>query len=721
MKWAMRDSIAFCILFGSICPTCMATDLAFGDHDSGSSNILTSEVAADLFNALDLARPELASVAAAWKRNDKSLAQRELAQYFRARTSVGWKTGAAAFPHLSPQSRAIADGAVEGRLQGGLVPLVYSFPDGKIDWHFNATDHIQGEAHNNEWQWQLNRMSFWSDLAVAYRSTGDERYAQAFVQELRSWIVQCPVPDQTENGPGSAWRTIEAGIRSGGSWMDAFYAFRGSPAMGDENLLAFVHSFLDHGRYLRGHHTRLNWLTMEMSGLYAVGAVFPEFRGAREWRSYSATTLAEEERKQFLSDGAQIELSTGYQNVALDNILNIVEIARWTGTAAELPVGYLAPLEKAYGWEVSIVAPDRYLPKINDSWPTYLPAVLRKAAVSFPNQPVFQWFASNGRQGSPPSYTSVFLNRSGLAAMRSGWDTDANFLLFRVGPLGMGHQHQDSLGVNMWAYGRELIFNGDGGSYEKSKWRQWAISAFAHNTLIVDDMAQTRAISQDDPLHDPNMVSQGPIDAHWQTNTVFDFASGVYSEGYGPSHKKITSQRRDILFLKPDIYVVADRVKPNDSLPHKFQLRWQILTTHSRKDPSTQSLVTEDPGVPNICVVPLLADSLQVDSVSGQEEPEILGWNFRKDAVPQLVPATTLLQTLTGSGPHVILTMFVPLRAGEANPVRRVEPGVDGVSATAVFADGRRFVISCPGSLGISAQETLPGGKEGRSVKSGIW
>ena len=126
----------------------------------------------------------------------KALAQRELARYFRTRTSVGWKTQAEAIPHLSPQSRAVADGAVEGSLQGGLVPLVYSFPNGKIDWHFNATDHTPGEAHNDEWQWQLNRMSFWSDLAVAYRATGDERYAEAFVQELRSWIVQCPVPDQ---------------------------------------------------------------------------------------------------------------------------------------------------------------------------------------------------------------------------------------------------------------------------------------------------------------------------------------------------------------------------------------------------------------------------------------------------------------------------------------------------------------------------------------------
>jgi hypothetical protein len=156
-------------------------------------------------------------------------------------------------------------------------------------------------------------------------------------------------------------------------------------------------------------------------------------------------------------------------------------------------------------------------------------------------------------------------------------------------------------------------------------------------------MAQTRTMSQSDPFHDPNMVSQGPIEAHWQTNRVFDFASGVYAGGYGPSHKKIASQRRDVLFLKPNIYIVADRVNPSDSLPHRFQTRWQILTTHTRKDPRTSALITEDRGKPNICIVPLLVDNLTVDSVSGREVPEILGWDFRKDVVQQLVTATTLL------------------------------------------------------------------------------
>lgn len=714
-----REHLVLCALIMALAQICLAEFSPVMGDDVGASQALSTAAQADLFNALDLTRPELASAAAAWKQNDMPRAQRELALYFRMRASVAWKPDAGNGPPLSSQSRNTADAVVNGKLQGGLIPLVYSFPNGEIDWHLNATDRIPGQAHNNEWQWQLNRMSFWSDLSNAYRATGDERYARAFVQELRTWIAQCPVPDHADNDPGSAWRTIEAGIRSGGSWVDAFYAFRRSGAMSDADVLGFVHAFLDHGRYLRANHSKLNWLTMEMSGLYTVGAEFPELKQASEWRNFAATAMAEESRRQFLPDGGQVELSTTYQNVALDNFLHIAEVARWTGRNAELPPDYVGPLEKAYEWQVDLVAPDRHLPRINDSGPTYLPDVLKKASYYFPSRRDFQWFQSSGRAGAPPPFTSVFLDRSGLAAMRSGWATDANYLLFRVGPLGMNHQHEDSLGVNLWTYGRELVFNGGGGNYEASKWRQWAVSAFSHNTVVVDDLAQTRRTDSNDPFHDPDLISQGPIDAHWQTNAGFDFASGEYTQGYGPSHKSIASQQRDVLFLKPDIYVIADRLRPNDSLPHKFQARWQLLTTHSRIEPSTHILTTEDTGVPNLAVVPLLIDHLEVASVSGQETPEILGWDFHTGGGPELVPATTLLHTLTGTGSHLILTLFLALRPGETNPIKSVEAGKDGVSATATFSDGRKLLISCPGSLGISAREILANGQASRVAMGG--
>jgi hypothetical protein len=716
----MKSIVLGCLVIGALCAAIQPSQ-AQKEIPQHTTAAETAQREAAVFDALDLTRPELAAVAAAWKQHNAPAAEKALASYLRGRESVKWgpETESGDRGLRVEHDKTIADWAVEGKMQGGQTPYFYTFPNGDIDWHYNATRHMPGVAPDNEWQWQLNRMPAWGPLGRTYRATHDERYAQAFDREMLSWIAQCPVADHVDNTVGSAWRTIEAGIRMGGSWPMAFFAFRRSPSLSDADLVEFMSAFLDHGNYLRHNNTRLNFLTMEMSGLYAVGALFPEFKDAADWRSFAANKLAEEARTQFLPDGAQDELSTEYQNVALGNILKIPQIARWTGRLAELPVGYTAPLEKGYKYQVAIMAPDRFNPKYNNGLPQYLPAIFKLAVENFPDRTDFKWVASDGAEGKPPAFTSAFLNRAGEAAMRSGWSRQDNYLGFRLGPIGMGHQHQDKLGVVVWAWGRSLVFNTGGGSYEQSKWRSWATSSYGSNCMIVDGLGQNRPTTSKDPWHDPDLISQGPIDGHWQTNSVFDFASGDYSEGYGPQRLKPASQQRDVLFLKPDLFVVADRMRPNDTQPHKYQARWQLLTTNTRIIPSTDVLETTDAGQANIAIVPLLSKGLQVAAASGQESPEILGWNVRKDMDPQNVPATTLLHTRIGAGPQLLLTLFVPLRPGQANPVASVTPGEDGYSATVTFSDGRSFQISAPGERGISVEETLPGGKYGRSAKSG--
>lgn len=672
----------------------------------------------EVFNALDLNRPELSAVSSSWRMQDFAGTEKALASYLRSRTFVRW--GQASQPNygtLTAQDRVIADNAVQGKLQGGMVPLIYSFPHADVDWHFNATYHLAGQTPNNEWQWQMNRFQFWGSLAKAYRASHDEQYAMTFEREMRSWIVQCRVPSHVDNIPGSPWRTIEAGIRIGGPWPEAFFAFRNSPSLTDTDLIVFLAGFLDHGRYLRANNTRLNFLTMEMSGLYAVGALFPEFQEASDWRSYAVGRLTEEIQRQFLPDGAQVELSTGYQNVALDYILKVQQIAIWTGRISELPSGYSAPLEQAYEYQVGLMTPDRLLPKINNSWPIELPQVFRRAAELFPHNEQFKWVATDTKLGNPPRYTSIFFNRAGIADMRSGWTRQDNDLVFRVGPLGMGHMHQDKLGVMLWAYGRELIFNGGGGSYEKSKWRDWAQSTFAANSEIVDGLAQSRVPNWEDPFHDPNMISQVLIDAHWQSTPVFDFASGRYDDTYGPKHLKPASVKRSVLFLKPDVYVVVDLFTPNDTKVHDYQIRWQIKSTSTKLDKATHEFATTDPGIPNVVILPLPINTLVVQAVSGQESPEILGWDIRKDVTPDRVPATTLLQNVSGIGPQTIINLLVPLHPGQLSPVAHVEPG-SGASlpATVVFADGRRLFVQASGRSGVAVTEKLADGTSGRAV-----
>lgn len=114
------------------------------------------------------------------------------------------------------------------------VNIPWKFPEGRVNFLFDPTA-VEGPV-NHEWLWQLNRHGYWGDMAKAFASTGDAKYARQFNIQLRDWVAQTDCPAQW-NGPGSAWRTIEAGLRLMGSWPVAFDIFRHSPEFTDEKPL----------------------------------------------------------------------------------------------------------------------------------------------------------------------------------------------------------------------------------------------------------------------------------------------------------------------------------------------------------------------------------------------------------------------------------------------------------------------------------------------------
>jgi hypothetical protein len=702
-------ALSVCLLCSLFLPVNGRADNPF---PATAASLLTPHLQQELFAALDLSGESLKPVVAAVAQGDYVSADHALAQYYRDRTNVPWTFD----PHQPKRNPDLqdptAEQAVNGKVTGGLVQIWHTFPDNQIDWLYNETLVAPGAAHNSEWQWQLCRMEFWSHLGAAYRATGDEKYAQAWIRQFRSFMVQNPVPDQVENGTPSAWRTIDSGIRMSGAWPNAFYSFLLSPEFTDQDLVLYLHACLSHAHYLTSFSTRGNWLTMEMAGLYTIGALYPEFKEAQTWRAHAAELLLAQQSVQFLPDGAQFELSPAYHNVALDNIMVIPRLAKQVGRLGELPAGYVSGMEKALDYDLYLMTPDRSLPRFNDSWPVNIKGVLSKALDFFPTRAEYQWVASDGHDGHAPVETSHAFPWAGFYAMRSGWERNANYGVLRAGPIGYGHCQQDKLDFLIWSYGRELLFSSGGGSYEQSKWRAYATDTYGHNCILVDGKAQ-RQQTKDRQAN----VSQAPIDAHWESTPEYDFVIGVYDKGYGKETDCIATQTRRVLFLKPDIFIVADTLVPNDKVSHTYQSRWHLLTTHSQIDPSTDSLITTDPELPNLAITPLWTDGLEVHSASAQTEPELLGWNVRKDLNPEAVPATTILHTKAGVGPQSFLTLFVPLRAGSTSPIKSVKVTSPG-STIVVFSDGRSFTIitdSKPNG-GIEVVETLANGSLGRHV-----
>jgi hypothetical protein len=669
----------------------------------GASPYAISET--DLFGLLDYAAyPALAPVQKAVAANDMPTAKKALADYFRTRTTVPWDES----PTVADRSKVrwkkeAAETARRGEVT--VVAIKHTFPEAKIDWFLNPTGGTTGLPNNNEWVWQLNRMAWWGDFVRAYQATGDEAWAALWVQQMRSWVAQCPPPATVQNVPGSTWRTIECGIRMLGLWPTAYQVFLLSPSFGDDDLLAYVRTMAEHGRYLAAFPSTGNWLTMEMNGLYNTACLLPELKEAAAWRKQASGALYKEQTIQFLPDGAQYELTPGYHNVAVDNVLGLYNRAKIVGRLSELPGDYAARLERAFDFDLYLMTPDRSMPKFNDSWPYNVAYRMEGGKNLFPKRPDFAWIATDGKEGTPPTKTSYAFDYAGYFVMRDGWGRDACMGVLDAGPLGNGHFHQDKLNVVVWAYGREVLFDGGGGSYESSKYRAYATDTFGHNCVLVDGKPQRRSGKEV-----KMRVATEPIDARWRSTSQHDYAEGTYRDGWGKEEdRNIASHTRRFLFVKPTatsapFWIVSDKLTPLDGGAHTYQARWNLLTVKTSIDPKTQTTVTTDEGQPNLMIVPLLADGLEVRSASAQTEPELLGWNVRKDLDPQYVPCTTVLHTRKGGGDQRFLTLLLPTKAGVTNPVRSIErPSTTEVVVT--LTDGRRLRIKDDwGTAGLSAE-----------------
>jgi hypothetical protein len=650
--------------------------------------LLTDE---NLFDLLDPGFAGLGKIIQVWQDGDRTKAKQLLAAHLRRHNRVSWIVD-----DLRNGERLGVDIRRAQRVCEGVIKVVgveHAFPDGRIDWFVNPTRNRPARAYTGEWQTQLNRMEFWGALGRSYQATGEEVYAQAFVRQLRSWTSQCLHPYGRQNFNNSAWRTLDAGIRMAHTWPAAFHCFRGSPSVSDEDIIVLLKSCVEHGQYLRRYHMKGNWLATEMAGLYTVGALFPELIAAEEWRRFAITELYRQQTVQFLSDGAQYELSPGYHWVALRDLLSVYTRAACTGRLAELPEDFARNMEAAAEYLMYLALPDGNLPKLNDSWDLSVPKLMRRLAPFYPERRDFKWMATCGTEGEAPRELSRAYRSAGYFVMRSDWGKNANVLIFDGGPPGFAHVHQDKLNVVLAAYGREILYDSGGGPYEDSPWRRYAQSSLAHNTINVDGQSQWRRRS----------IPGKRIKARWESTPRYDLAVADYDEAFGETGNLSATCVRQVVFVKPNVFVVHDVLVPKDGNCHTYELRWHVDSVDTHVVKGDKALFTEDEGVPNLGIVPVLRDGLAVHVSSGQRKPEIMGWAVEKAGRRR---TTTIRHGKQADGVVHFLTLLVPLKAGIARPAIRIS-GTASEFEVALGQDHTdlKLVIQQDGTLAVYSRE----------------
>jgi autotransporter-associated beta strand protein len=656
---------------------------------------------AQFFAELDLNRPGLEQVRSAVEAGNLGTAKAALGAYYRARTgtysSVDALNPAAS---VSNPAQMLSDSASLVNRTGAWDASLWS--GNTFNW--------AGASMS-----QKGRMYFFSTFGAAAAVEEGDAVAQQLVYLIRSFAAQYPDAPTSRQG-GGMWASMDVGIRMRSGWPEAFlYLLNSSPAFTDEDIVTFLKSIWEQTDYLYKYPSETsNWLTFEMAGLYTSGVVFPEFADATEWRRQATRTVHDDIPRGWLPDGVTVEKSLSY-GAFFSNYLNMHRLAQMVGRLGEfasnghdlasLP-GKTAHMHDAY---LKVMSPDRATPVLNDGGSAAVPGILTRGLEYFPGRNDWRWIASNGSAGSPPAFSSVALPYAGYLVLRSGWERDANYLLFDAGGVGYRHAHQDKLHVVLWAYGRRMLFDSSqstaGGT--DAAFENYYRDTYSHSTGLVDDRPQRRKWYNNPH---PNMMPYEPVpDFSYEINAdgtawasgVFDYDYGLvgsrsndsypYSSGsnFNTGWSKPASHYRQIAQAAPDLFVVQDWFVSKDGKSHAYEVRWQIDSANVGV--AGHRAASRDQGQPNLLVLALdEANNLVTEAVQARlTSTEIMGWN-NTEGTPRL--ATTLRHRKSGSNPRRFVTVLHPLRAG-ASSLGLTAEKLDNGSFRLRTSDGRRFLV----------------------------
>ncbi|NOT02553.1 MAG: alginate lyase family protein, partial [Phycisphaerales bacterium] len=374
--------------------------------------------------------------------------------------------------------------------------------------------------------WEPNRHHQLVTLGRAFRYTGDEHYARAVVDQLESWMEQCPF------GTGMNWRSpLELGIRLI-NWVWALELIRPSAALTGDRLSRIVGVAYRHLWDITRKYSRFssanNHLIGEAAGVYIGSSYFSALKSADAWRSEAKALLEREIVAQTHPDGGSREQALGYQLFVTQFFLLCGLAGRQQGD--DFSAAYWSRLEALFGYLATMMDGGEVSPLYGDCDDGYVltlgsslgqPRALMAVGASLFLRGEFKALAGEwcepgawllgevGRtayesipagDGRRP-WVSRAMADSGYYVLRAGKDdaADRMNIVFDCGELGYGaiaaHGHADALSFTLRIGGRDVFV--DPGTYDYftyGEWRNYFRSTRAHNTVTVDGLDQSELL-----------------------------------------------------------------------------------------------------------------------------------------------------------------------------------------------------------------------------------
>jgi len=553
---------------------------------------------------LNLEMEELAEVKQAYEKDDLEAACTSLLDYYKhAQTARAYRIS---LPEVSNQTTTLADSILQNIFTFQQVTdQVPHLTSGHLNWDYT------GPEDDIEWAWALNRHYPIRTLFSSYLATGNPKYAEYIDVFIKDWILESsPYPGVKSST--AMWRGLEVSFREK-AWAKIFFAFINSDYLSPATQLLILSSLPDHAHYARNFHGSNNWLTMEMTGLATVATAWPEFKESKDWFAYTLTQMTESLKEQVYADGAQTELSAHYHKVALNNFHLYYRICQQANI--ELPSYFTQQIESMWDYLAYIMRPDGRALLNNDSDLDYNKEKIIDAAKEY-NRKDWLYIASNGESGNKPeTEPSRVFPWAGHLISRSGYDADAHWSFFDMGPWGSGHQHNDKLHISLSAYGRDLLVDAGRFAYKgevAKKFRPYAKGSQGHNVVLIDGKGQNPG---------PKLTEAPVAQNQYMITDVFDFAISSFDDFKGLEGKN--KHTRSFMYVRGEFWIVVDQIETDQ--PRKIETLWHW---HPGSEVQIQgkNIVSSKNEKGNLQIIPVGKTKWDLGLVKGQETPEVQGW-----------------------------------------------------------------------------------------------
>lgn len=526
--------------------------------------------------------------------------------------SAGSAEAARYLGEVAPESREPILSAAR-RTAAGVFDLLGSGPV-KVgvppDWHLDFKSgrrwdpgaysleivQVPDRGHDIKVPWELARMQHLPTLGIAAAVTGDGRFREAAVAQIRSFIA--------ENPPyrGVNWTcTMDVALRAAELLVAEGYL---RPAGTDAFWGELLRALLLHARFivdnLEDGPVKGNHLIADLAGLYLCALGLPEFREAPEWRRLARERLSRELRRQVAADGLDYEASLSYHAFVTEMFFYPALIGSEKGDP--FPADYLGRVETMIDALGVLMRMDGTLPQIGDNddgrflilsqfhrsrrdWRPLMALgayfFRRSDWLTLSGEAWVEgtwvlgarflgWRGEAAKAAAPPSARSRAFPQSGIYQLADG----PVRMVVDAGPVGQGgnggHAHNDTLAFDLHAFGEEILPDRGTGTYTPdSSLRNRFRSVTAHNTIGVDGEEINPFPEEAFRL----IPADAPQVRRWRAGSRWVYLAAEHS-GYRRLPEPVLHRRRILLDRARRIFRIQDRLEGKGS--HRFETAFHL-------------------------------------------------------------------------------------------------------------------------------------------------